>query len=155
MGLAAPLATAMCNGSAALQTLTYISIGFLDDLIYAEDNIGVDHNMLLIGGVFARSGSAVLEPVTACCGCSRSIRTLATKCCHNVRQGKSAWMQIVAAFAGYGDEPDWRISEERLPGHAGLGTRRNSGFTGNLQRITRSRRDIRPVPSFFGNMTRS
>ena len=37
----------------AFQVLTYISIGFLRNLIYAAADVGVDHNMLLIRGNWA------------------------------------------------------------------------------------------------------
>src|SRR5712691_3098035 len=53
MAFAAPLAAAMCNDRLTLPTLTYISIGFVSNLIYAEENLGADHNMLLIGRVWA------------------------------------------------------------------------------------------------------
>jgi hypothetical protein len=53
MALAAPLAAAMCNDRLTLPMLTYISIGIVSNLIYAEENFGADHNMLLIGRVWA------------------------------------------------------------------------------------------------------
>jgi hypothetical protein len=40
----------------ALQALTYISIGFFVESIYAEDNFGIDHNMLLADRVWAHLG---------------------------------------------------------------------------------------------------
>jgi hypothetical protein len=52
-GFAAPLTAAMCNDRLTLPTLTYISIGFVSNLIYAEEKFGADHNMLLIGRVWA------------------------------------------------------------------------------------------------------
>ena len=75
-------------------TLTYIFIGILTILIYADDICGVDHNMLLIDRAWATPKSAVSELVRAFCGRLRSIRTLATKCCHNDlqrnRQGRGS-----------------------------------------------------------------
>ena len=46
-----------CGGStpisAGIQVLTYISIGFLSDIIYAAGKARVDHNMLSIRGTWA------------------------------------------------------------------------------------------------------
>ena len=61
MALAAPLAAAMCNDRLTLPMLTYISIGFVSNLIYAEENFGVDHNMLLIRGALAHRKSGNLQ----------------------------------------------------------------------------------------------
>ena len=41
--------------------LTYISIGFSGNLIYAEENFGVDHNMLLIRGALAHRKGGNLQ----------------------------------------------------------------------------------------------
>src|ERR1700757_1112122 len=38
----------------AFKILTYISIGFFDDIIYAAHNVGVDHNMLLIHRIWGQ-----------------------------------------------------------------------------------------------------
>ncbi len=48
-------------GSSTLPMLTYIFIGFLGNRIYAEENFGVDHNMLLIGGALAHRKSRYLR----------------------------------------------------------------------------------------------
>jgi hypothetical protein len=84
MALAAPLAAAMCNDRLTLPMLTYISIGFVSNLIYAEENFGADHNMLLIGRVWAHRDLPISELARACCGQSLHLRTIATKCCHSV-----------------------------------------------------------------------
>jgi hypothetical protein len=57
-----------CAMIGPMPTLTYISIGFLDDSIYAEDCFGVDHNMLLIRRSLTTSNVSALEPITAFCG---------------------------------------------------------------------------------------
>jgi hypothetical protein len=66
----------------AFQVLTYISIGFLRNLIYAAGNARVDHKMLLIRGTWAHGR---LQPPTGGRGLFEhcTVRTLATKCWHN------------------------------------------------------------------------
>jgi hypothetical protein len=94
-----------------MTTLIYIFIGILTILIYADDSCGVDHNMLLIDRALATPKSAVSELVRAVCGRLRSIRTLATKCCHNDlqrnRQGRGS-------AQAYGSE--WRAQTRRIGG---------------------------------------
>jgi hypothetical protein len=104
MRLAAPTVAALCAGTKPVTTLTYIFIGILTILIYADDICGVDHNMLLIDRALATPKSAVFELVRAFCGRLRSIRTLATKCCHNDlqrnRQGRGSYARLTAASGG-------------------------------------------------------
>src|SRR5712671_812115 len=51
--------------------LTYISIGFFGNRIYAGQNFGVDHNMLLIGGALAHRKSRYLRVGSRCVAGSR------------------------------------------------------------------------------------
>ncbi len=96
MALAAPLAAAMCNDRLTLPTLTYISIGFVSNLIYAEENFGADHNMLLILGVRGRLGLGVPRAGHGLLRAVAEIRTLATKCCYAVTGGElQVWRVLV------------------------------------------------------------
>ena len=77
-------AAARLQSAPASQILTYISIGFWRNLIYAAGSVGVDHNMLSDRGAWAHRR---LQPPTGRrrVSADRAIRTLATKCWHNGR----------------------------------------------------------------------
>jgi hypothetical protein len=85
------------------QALTYISIGFLGNLIYAEGNFGVDHNMLLIGRVCVYGTPSVPDWVT---GCFRALHTFALS------------PQSVAIMAGRLSR-NWSASRHRFLGGRG------------------------------------
>jgi hypothetical protein len=126
-------------------TLTYIFIGILTILIYPDDRCGVDHNMLLIDRAWATPKSAVSELVRAFCGRLRSIRTLATKCCHNDlqrnRQGRGS-AQACAASGGL--KPDGLAGEWMSELHTWLVTTILPGFAS----IYKIPEDVRQDQSF-------
>ena len=104
--------------------LTYISIGFLHNLIYAAGNVEVSHNMLLGRETWAH---VRLQPPTELRGTfePRAIRTLATKCWHN---GCSLSGEQSAACDGGRAEPEdcnWSENRESDVGR----TRRNKSIT--------------------------
>jgi hypothetical protein len=128
----------------AFQVLTYISIGFLYDLIYPAGNVGVGHNMLLICGIWAHDR---LQRLTGGRGTSerRIIRTLATKCWYN------------------GSSVEWRHGagwKRRI--ETGLKTGKTHVGRLDVTRVLREfttnytfQRDVRSISSFSGIVTGS
>src|ERR1700746_4094190 len=91
IALGGPTAPAMSIDWSGAHALTYISIGFFAELIYAEATLGDGHNMLSVVRVCdasrvgsSRVGYGLLRGIA-------DIRTLATKCCHNLRQRRLVW----------------------------------------------------------------
>ena len=82
---AALIAAAMSVDRPSSPILTYISIGFLPMLIYAEGEQGSNHSMLFLARVPRSPNWPAFELVTAFAAVVDT-RTLATKCCHNVWQ---------------------------------------------------------------------
>ena len=84
--------------------------------------------MLLVTLVWGVSG---VEGSPAGQGLLRAIadiRTLATKCCHNLRQRRLVWVRIKALGLRHGHGRT--IAVTRKTELAGRGKRRNKGFTG-------------------------
>jgi hypothetical protein len=114
------------------QVLTYISIGFSGILIYAGIKLKGGYNMLLIVRVGRASGRAVPGGGRGLSRAVEDLRTLATKCCHNLWRSGSAWMQIGAIGSGRDYRRHRRIARERVCVTAGRGievTRVIPGFT--------------------------
>ena len=98
--LAALIAAAMSVDRPSSPISTYISIGFLPILIYAGTKLGGYHNMLLTVVADSTSEARVAGAGHGLLRAVVDTRTLATKCCHNVWQRGSAWLQIAATLFG-------------------------------------------------------
>jgi hypothetical protein len=134
MAVATPLAAAMCNDPLTLPMLTYISIGFVSNLIYAEENFGADHNMLLIGRVWAHRDCQSRNWPGRAAG-SRYTFVLSPQSVAIVsRSANRHGCRSEQVFPGVTSGGGRGIAKERVPGDARSRMRRNKdlpGFTTN------------------------